>query len=290
MTPSSWSRSACHALCARELLLARRRGRVRQAAASLVHVVAGVVAPGQLALDRELLVGEDRAGPLEEEGHAGLELVVVHRGEAGARHDRGQPVGALGRGRGRGRADVGVAGHAHLAVRPASRGGPLDDAPEVVRVGFAQVVEAALGAARAAQVDHHDRVAARGEVAGQADRPALVIAGLGQDAGPVAIGEGAVVGAGLEDHGPLPRLAWPHDLDVEALAVGHRDVDLLANDVREQRLAEAARLRVVDRRSRRRRRRRGREPEQRRRKGSDEPTQHDLLPCLRCYSRKRPDR
>ena len=51
--------------------------------------------------------------------------------------------------------------------------GPLDDLLEVARVLRAEVVEAALRAAGAAQVHHHDGVAARREVAGQPERLAV---------------------------------------------------------------------------------------------------------------------
>ena len=109
--------------------------------------------------------------------------------------------------------------------------GPLDDLLEVARVLRAEMVEAALRAAGAAQVHHHDGVAARREVAGQAERLALGVLGAGQDPRAVAVGERAVVGAGLEDDREAPGADGPHDLEVQLLTVvgGRRTVSRIVS-------------------------------------------------------------
>ena len=108
----------------------------------------------------------------------------------------------------------------------------------------AEVVQAALGATRAAQVHHHHRVAARGEVAGEADRLAVRVARLGQDPRAVAVGERAVVRRGLEDHRGLAGRLRAHDLEVQLAAVEGGDPDDVPDGL-VLRLREALGLGVV---------------------------------------------
>ena len=113
----------------------------------------------------------------------------------------------------------------------------------------AEVVEAALGAPGPAQIHHHDRVAARGEVPGQPDRLAVRVARLRQDSRAVAVGQRAVVRARLEDDGEAAGGLGSRDLQVELLAVERGHADDLA-DALVARLRQVARECVVGRRPR----------------------------------------
>jgi hypothetical protein len=109
------------------------------------------------------------------------------------------------------------------------------------------VVQATLGLAGAPQIDHYHCVAARGKVAGQPDGRAVDVAGLGQDPGALPVGQGAVVGAGLQNRRVRPILRRASYLDVDRDAVPHGDEQRLLDHLTGvNRLGKVGHLGVVE--------------------------------------------
>lgn len=136
-----------------------------------------------------------------------------------------------------------------MPTRPFDQGwfSPFHDPLEVLGVVGSKVVEAALRASGSSQVNHHDRVAARCEVAGEAERSALGVPRFGKDAPPLSIGERAVIGTRLHDDGEGALSVGANDLDVELDPVVHGHPDLLAHELVVGRLRQTLDLGVIGR-------------------------------------------
>ena len=191
---------------------------------------------GKEPVDGEFLVSLGRSDPLKEVRDSVLELVVVHRCEAGARNDGLETLGSRRSAHRRRRADVGVTDHSDSAVRPLLVGDPFDDVFDVRAVLLAEVIETTTRHAGAAQVHEDDRVATRREVAGESERlvrrdtaglllgvdPRRKVRGLRprEDPRARAVGDRAVVRARLEDDRVLLVGLGPDDLEVNANVSG----------------------------------------------------------------------